>query len=257
MSRIRALIVNDEPLARGRLVAFLARAPDVDIVGQCATADAALAAIAARRPDVVFLDVQVPGLPGLAAAEALRAPRAPAIVLVTARDMPVLRAFGARAMEFLLEPFDDVQLERVLEHVRARLAVADALAAPELQQRLARVLDDLDARRHFLDRMLLRMDGSLVAVQLADVDWLEAADNYVRLHLGRDEHRVRGKLRDLERRLDPAQFIRVHRSAIVNVDRIRELQPWLRGDGMLILRDGARVPVGRTYRERLLARFMV
>lgn len=234
---IRALIVDDELLACRRLRRLLRAEADVAVVGECADGDSALAAIRREGPDLVFLDVQMPGVDGLSLLDKV-APggvaRRPEVVFVTAHDQYAARAFDHAAVDYVLKPIVPERLREAVRRARLRLAKGDTEApAPPL------------------DRLLVRERGRAFFVRSEDVDWVEAAGNYARLHQGRRVHAVRTALSALERRLDPRRFRRVSRSALVNVDRVAEIQPWFHGDGLVILQSGTRVRLSRRYRDRL------
>lgn len=233
---IRALIADDEPLGRRRVRRLLDAERDVAVVGECDDGPAALAAIRRLAPDVVFLDVQMPGLDGLGVLDALGGRRAlPVTVFVTAYDRYAVPAFDHHAADYLLKPIDPVRFREALGRVRERLGADTARAQP-------------------LERLLVRERGGGRAffVRLDEVEWIEAARNDVCLHVGRAAHRVRSTLGALERRLDPARFRRVSRSALVNLDRVRELQPWFHGDAVVLLQSGARVTMSRRYRANVM-----
>jgi two-component system, LytTR family, response regulator len=247
---IRALIVDDEPLARRKIRRLLRGAPDVVVAGECGDGAAAAAMVRELAPDLVFLDVQMPGLDGFAVLDALPPTRAPALVFTTAYDEYAARAFEVRALDYLVKPFSRARFDEALRRAREALARPGGTGtAPD--RRLAALLEELHAERARPERLLVKEDGRTRLVPVDDIDRIEAAGNYVRVHAGGASHLLRESMAALEPKLDPRRFVRVHRSAIVNVARIREIQPWFRGDLVLILRDGARVTLSRTYRERL------
>ena len=241
---IRALIVDDEPFARAGVRLQLKRAPDVEVVGECANGLEAVEAIERLAPDLVFLDVQMPELDGFGVVAAVGAERMPAVVFVTAFDEHALRAFEVHALDYLLKPIDDERFARALERARERLRDG---GVRELREALA----GLAERPEPLERVAVKARGRVYFVEVADVDWIEAADNYVSLHVGRDTHLVQGTLSALERRLDPKRFLRVHRSAIVNLARVRELRPLFHGEYRIALADGTELTSGRSYRDAL------
>jgi two-component system LytT family response regulator len=245
--RIRALLVDDEPLVRRGIRAFLAEEPDVVVVGECRDGVEALAAIRAERPDLVFLDVQMPELDGLSALAAL-APeeRPPAVVFVTAYDAYALRAFDLHAVDYLLKPFDEQRFRTALARARGRLGGGGRLDA-----RLAALLAELRPQPgpEPADRLVVRTAGRVVLVPAAEIDWIEAADNYVRVHAAGQRHVLRETIKGLEAQLDPRRFVRIHRSAIVNLDRVRELRALPSGDFAVLLSTGAKLTLSRTYRD--------
>ena len=245
---IRALIVDDEPLARERLRTLLAREPDVTLVGEAGDGAAAVRAILEHRPDLVFLDVQMPEIDGFDVLEAVADAPAPAVIFATAFDRHALRAFEVHAIDYLLKPFDRARFAAALDRARVELARGEA-AAP----RLLAMLKGLSAHRPGARRLVVRDGGRVFFLPVDEVDWIEAAGNYVRLHAGAVQHLVRETMKSLAERLDPAVFARVHRSAIVNVDRIREMRAGFHGEYEIVLRSGARLQSSRGYSARLHA----
>jgi two-component system LytT family response regulator len=242
---LRILIVDDESVARRRVRRLLAAERDVTVIGECGDGDSAVAAIAADRPDLVFLDVQMPEKDGFEVLQAIPAAELPAILFVTAYDRYALRAFDVHAIDFLLKPFTRERFRIALARARERLERRDRDAG------LAALAASLHERPRYLSRVPVRTSGRIVLVDLATVDWLEAADNYVRLHGQKREYLLRETLATLESQLDPDRFARIHRSAIVQIDRIVELHPATHGDFDVLLRDGTRLTLSRTCRERL------
>ena len=248
--------MDDEPVARRRLRRLLRTAPDVDVVGESADGAAAVEAVRALTPDLVLLDVQMPELDGfgvlqnLARAEPGGKGRTqmPEVIFVTAHDRYAVRAFEVHALDYLLKPVDADRLARALEHARVRLL--ERQRAP-VDPRLLALLQDLAAERRYLTRIPVKSEGRVLVVDLADVDWVGAADNYVILHAGPREHLMRDTMGRLERELDPDRFVRIHRSAIVQIDRIRELVSDFHGDFEVVLRDGTRLTLSRSYRAKV------
>jgi two-component system, LytTR family, response regulator len=251
VAELRVLLVDDEPLVRQGIRDFLEDEPDVVIVGECGNGVEALEAIARERVDLVFLDIQMPELDGVGVAAALTAPDAPAVVFVTAFSEHALRAFEVNAVDYVLKPFDRERFRTALGRARARLAAGERV---ELAGRLAAVLAELERSRGYAQRVLVRSDGRIRLVPVAEVDWIEAADNYVRVHAGVERHLVRETMAAMEARLDPARFARIHRSTIVNLARIRELQPTFNGEYAVLLHTGAKLTLSRGYREALRSR---
>jgi two-component system LytT family response regulator len=249
-SRIRTLIADDEPLARERLRALLARHTDVELIGECTNGADAIEAIAELRPDLVLLDVEMPEADGFAVLEALDPDALPAVVFVSAHDQYAVRAFEAHALDYILKPFDEGRVDRTLQRVRGQLARAPGTR--RIDPGLVSLLEELRGRRRS-DRLVVKTGGRVVFLRTEDVDWVEASGNYVRLHVGGEAHLLRESMKNMERRLDPTTFVRIHRSAIVNVDRIRELEPWFHGEYIVILRDGTRLTSSRVFSDRLNA----
>ncbi|HET7462134.1 MAG TPA: LytTR family DNA-binding domain-containing protein [Longimicrobium sp.] len=259
---MRVLVADDEPLARRRVLRLLREHDDeVDVVAVCETGSQAVEAIRETRPDLVFLDVQMPEMDGFEVLERLGG-ELPAVIFVTAHDRYAVRAFEVHALDYLLKPFDAERFHRALEHGRARVehrasdTARNGLAA--LLEQLARDRQGSDApaapQRRYLDWVMVKVRGKVEFLRTADIDWIEAEGNYVRLHVGKKGYLVREKIGTLEERLDPDRFLRVHRSAIVQLDRVTELHPMAAGDGILLLRDGSEVKLSRGFRRRLLER---
>jgi len=246
--KTRTLIVDDEPLARERLRQLLEQEAEIDLVGECADGREAVAAIREKSPELVFLDVQMPELTGFEVLEQVRGGRMPVIVFVTAHDQFALKAFEVHAVDYLLKPFDrdrfQTALRRALDHIKRD-------QAGELNERLSALLNDLKPAGRTLDRLAVKSGGRVVFVRVDDIDWVEAADNYVELHVGSESHLHRETMADLEQMLPPTKFMRISRSTIVNVDRIKELQPLFHGEYAVILRSGTRLTLSRSYREKL------
>jgi len=245
---LRILIVDDERWARRRVASLLGDEPEVEIVGEAGNGDEAVKRILELRPDLVFLDIQMDRMDGFDVIDAVGVERMPMVVFATAFDHYAVRAFETHAVDYLLKPIDGNRLRESLG--RARREIARDRNEP--RQQLGALLDELRARTGFLKRIGVSSAGRISIVRVADVSWFEAAGNYVKLHVGDGEHLVRQTMKELQSRLDPEQFVRVHRSTIVNLDRVRELQPWFRGEQVLILDDETRITIGRRYREELV-----
>jgi two-component system LytT family response regulator len=245
---LRALIVDDEEPARLRLRTLLGRESGVELIGECADGAQAIAVIQRERPDVAFLDVHMADLDGFETVRRLTADVRPAIIFVTAFDEYAVRAFEVHAVDYLLKPFSRERLHDAVQRVRESRAHADPAI---LDQRLVHLLAELADGRHSRERIAVRSDGRLFFVRIADIDWVEADANYVRLHTSGEVHAFRESMRNMESRLPPDVFLRIHRSAIVNIGRIRELQPWFHGEYIAILQDGTKLTVSRAYSSRL------
>jgi two-component system, LytTR family, response regulator len=245
---LRLLIVDDEPVARRRLRRLLRDVPDVETAGEVGDGRSAVSAILSLKPDVVLLDVQMPEMDGFTVLQSVAGDRLPAVIFVTAFDRYALRAFEVHALDYLLKPVSAEKLAGALD--RARTHLAERRGAT-LDPRLVALLDELAANRRFLTRLPVKVRGRMIVVDLADVDWIEAADNYVTIHAGAHAYTARETMSGLERELDPERFVRIHRSAIVQVDRIKELLPDFHGDFVVVLRDGTRVALSRNYRSRI------
>ncbi|MGH7507341.1 MAG: LytR/AlgR family response regulator transcription factor [Longimicrobiales bacterium] len=248
MQKWRVLIVDDEPLARDGVRLNLDDQQDFEVVGECANGDEAVETIRDVKPDVVFLDVQMPGLDGFGVLDALSGEPLPEIVFVTAYDQFALQAFEAHALDYLLKPFDAERFQKSLQRVRAQLR---GQHRDDIEGRLVSLLEELRDKPRYLERLVVRSSGRILILRTDDVDWIEAAANYVKLHVGGRVYLLRETMSHLERNLDPARFVRIHRSTIVRIDRIKLLEPLFQGDYLVILQDGARLPTSRTYRENL------
>jgi two-component system LytT family response regulator len=250
--RIRTLIVDDEPLARERIRDLLEIEPDIEVIGEASDGQAAVAAFRKLNPDLVFLDVQMPGLDGFEALADDDLPDTMCVIFVTAFDEYALRAFEARAADYILKPFDRDRFKAALDRARAIIAGRQRIDQKSQLVALVRQLRDAAADT---DRILIKAKGRVYFLRTAQIDWLEAAGNYVRLHCGEETHLVRETLSELEARLSTDQFCRIHRGTIVNLDRILELQPLFHGEYAVILSDRTRLTLSRRYREHLQTRF--
>jgi two-component system, LytTR family, response regulator len=244
---IRVLIVDDEPPARRRIRALLADEPGVEVVAEAGSGAAAVAAIREHAPDLVFLDIQMPEGDGFDVVGEIGAERMPLTVFATAHDEHAVRAFEAHALDYLLKPYDRDRFAVTMRRARARLAAAAGTADP----RLDALLGSLRREERYASRITLRSGPRIRVVPVAEIDYVRAEDNYVRLHVGERSYLHRETLASLEARLDPRAFLRIHRSALVNLDRVAELEVLFAGDYTVFLRDGTRLPAGRTYRTAL------
>jgi two-component system LytT family response regulator len=255
--RLTALIVDDEALARASLHGLLAQDPEIEIIGECGGGAEAAGQVLVRVPDILLLDVQMPEVDGFEVLRRIGPATVPAVVFVTAHDVYALQAFEAEALDYLLKPFDDARFQRSLSRAKAR---AREWRVHRLTRRLVAAFGNPDVRdapaHHgdaYAERLALKNDGCISFLRVTEIDWIEAADYCVRVHAGGRFHLLRESMRELEVRLDPRRFFRVHRSAIVNVSRIRELQPYFHGEFVLVMQDGARLKLSRGRRERLTA----
>jgi two-component system LytT family response regulator len=248
------MIVDDEPLARERLRKLLGQETDIEVIGECADGREAITAIKKDSPDLVFLDVQMPEVDGFGVISALDRVAMPAIVFVTAYDKFALRAFDVHALDYLLKPFDRERFVKALDRARRHLQKRES---DQLSARLGSLLEELKGAEEekpapkYLDRLAVKSEGRVVLLKTDDIDWIEAADNYVSLHIGAESHLHRETMSSLETKLPSDKFIRISRSSIVNIDRIKELQPLFHGDHVVILRNGTRLTLSRTYRDKL------
>lgn len=253
---LRTLIVDDEPLARDGIRLMLRALPDVEIVGEAGDGVAAVRAIQALRPDVVLLDIQMPGMSGFDVVAQMSLEYLPLVVFVTAHDEYALKAFDVHAFDYVLKPVNRTRLADAMARVRADLA----RGAPDRDRVLDVVHDvrtggdsSLTRARHAV-RFTVRDRDRYVLVRAADIDWIEAAANYVRLNTRGRGFLLRMTLVEMERRLDPTEFMRIHRSTIVNTSRIKEIKPDAHGDYDIVLADGRTLKMSRSFRERVLGR---
>jgi two-component system LytT family response regulator len=244
---IRTLIVDDEALARRRILSLLTPDSSFHVIADCADGPSAIRAISEHRPDLVFLDVQMPGTDGFGVLEAVAPLHLPAIIFVTAHDQYALKAFDAHAVDYLLKPF---KRERFLESLaRARQAIQTSKARDDNhEEKLVALLRRVSGHR---GRLVIRSQGKIVFLRNSEVEWIEASGNYVRIHAGPPIFSVREKIGDFETSLPPDTFIRIHRSVIVNLDAVSEMQSCGGGEYVVILRHGKELPLGRTYRNSL------
>lgn len=244
---IRALIVDDEPVARAHLRSLLESRGDVNVVGECGDGRSAVERIRADAPDLVLLDVQMPELDGLDVVHTIGPDHMPAVVFVTAFDQHALAAFEVHALDYILKPVNRARFHRAIDRViRLVRTQPTAQAVP-----LARLVEGLTGTRPSTERLPIKLGDRVLLLKAADIDWIEAADDLVKIHAGRHVYEHRSTLSQIEQRLPPSQFLRIHRSTIVNVERIREFQPWFQGDWVLVLADGTRLQSGKSYRQRI------
>lgn len=249
MNPVRALIADDEPLARERIRTLLSRFSQVTIVGEARDGNETLEMIRDLQPSLVFLDVQMPEMDGFAVLEKLDSTSAPAVIFVTAYDAFALRAFEVHAIDYLLKPFTRARFTRAMEHSLRRLGQGNGGVG--IEPGLLSLLESIRSERKAQGRIAIRSEQGVYFVRISDIDWLEAFGNYVKIHVGSQEHLLRDSLKCLEERLDPNRFLRVHRSAVVNLDSIERLEPWFHGEYSVCLRDGTKLTSSRTYSERL------
>ena len=247
MAELRALVVDDEPLVREGIRLLLEREVDVRVLGEARNGEEAVERIRELRPDLVVLDVQMPGMDGLAVVAALEPEERPAIVFVTAYSEYAIRAFDVHAVDYLLKPFDAERFATALRRARERMAARKV-------DRLEELLATLRPARSYPERLLLKQEGTVVVVLTQDIDWIEAADNYVKVHARTGRYMVREPLKQIEAKLDPAQFARAHRSAIVNLSRVKSFNLLPAGDNIITLTTGIRLTLSRGYRDDFRSR---
>jgi len=248
MKKIKVVIADDEPLARERLASLLGSEADIEVVAQARDGEEAVSAIHTHSPDLVFLDVQMPLMDGFEVIQTIGVEKMPPVIFVTAYDQHAIRAFQVRALDYLLKPFDRERFSDALQRGRDQVNRDET---GDLGRRLLALVRDLRRDQPRSDRLVVKSGGRLFFLRADEIDWVEAAGNYVRLHVGSASHLLRETMTSIERRLDPEKFFRIHRCRIVNMERIQEVQPWLNGEYAVLLRTGTRLTLSRGYREKL------
>lgn len=246
--RMRMLVVDDEPLAREKIRDLVKHDPELEIVGECANGLEALAAIQEVRPDLLLLDVQMPEVGGFAVLEALKDEVMPLVIFVTAYDQYAVRAFEFHALDYLLKPFDRERFEAAIGRAKAHVRREQN---GNLDQRILALLEHLKAETKYIERLVVKAGGRVFFLETKEIDWIEAEGNYVNIHTPKKSFLLREMISNLEAQLDPKQFVRIHRSAIVRIDRIQELQTWSHGEYRVILHGGTELTLSRNYRDNL------
>lgn len=245
----RVLIVDDEPLARERIRSLLRDEPDFELVAECADGNQAVTAFHQHAPDLVFLDIQMPGKDGFEVLRALDGQRLPMVIFVTAYDQHALKAFEVHALDYLLKPFKQARFKQTLQRARELLGRRGGGDDDDVSKRLLELLGRQAPAREHLTRIVVRDGERVLFVKTDQIDYIESAGNYVVLHAGKDNHVVRETLTSLEERLEPKQFLRISRSTLVNVDQIKELQPLFKGEHVVVLQNGKQLTMTRGLRE--------
>jgi two-component system, LytTR family, response regulator len=259
---IRVIVADDEPVARRRVARLLRAEPGVAVIAECSGGLETVARVSVEQPDLLFLDVQMPDLNGIEAVQRIGVDKMPPVVFVTAFDQYAIKAFELSAVDYLLKPYDTERFQQALARARKLIDDGDGAARARDLQNVVQLLLAEKQRAEtaengsFIDRIALKVDGSLRIVRIDDVDWFETDGNYVRVHIGKVNHPVRGTIAELERQLHPEKFVRIHRRHIVNLDRVAEVQPWFAGDAIVILRDGTKLRVSRTHRPSFQSRLL-
>jgi two-component system LytT family response regulator len=253
--KIRALIVDDEPLARRNIRVLLEDDPEIELIAECGSGAEALKVIQRQAPDLLFLDIQMPEMSGFEVLERIEAAQIPAIVFVTAFDQYAIKAFEVHALDYLLKPFDDARFEKSLRQAKSQIEQREI---NQLSKRLIALLEDRGLQPEkmprggsYLSRLMIKSASRVFFLKVDEIDWIEAADYYVKLHVGRRSHLLRETMNDLEAKLDPEKFLRIHRSSIVNLDRIKEMHPHFNGEYVVVLQDGTELKLSRSRREQL------
>jgi two-component system LytT family response regulator len=245
---IRVLIADDEPLAREGMRLLLAGDADLVIVGEAGTGEATVAAILELRPDLVFLDIEMPLMTGFEALAALDPRLMPIVVFVTAYNQYALKAFDAHALDYLLKPLDRERLRQAVQRVKRQVALQ---RESTVNRRILACLQELQTPPKFLDRIIVRSGDSVFFVKVEEIDWIESEGNYVRLHVGKQSHIIRETLSRIESQLNPEKFTRIHRTTIVQTDRISRIEPRFHGDCIVVLADGTQLTLSRSYRRNI------
>lgn len=260
VKKIRTLIVDDEPLARRTIRNLLAEDPDVEVVGECGGGAEAVESIRRRPPDLLFLDIQMPGMDGFDVLSQIELERISAVIFVTAYDAYALKAFEVHALDYLLKPFTDERFREALARAKSHVELREARGLAESLRAFLRgragpdeetVVTASGRKAGYLTRFMVKVGGRVIFINPADVDWIEADNYYVKLHVGGRAHLLRLSMKELEERLDPKTFWRTHRSAIINLDRVKELHQHPNGEYVVVLQDGTELKLSRARRERL------
>jgi two-component system LytT family response regulator len=246
--RIRALVVDDEPLAREMIREMLATDSEVEVVGECVNGREAIEAIKTSTPDLVFLDVQMPELGGFEVLESLDPNTTPYVIFVTAYDQYAVRAFEVHALDYLLKPFDRERFEVAWRRAKAQIKLD---RTSRRDQDIIALLEELKAGPRYLERLVIKNGGRVFFLHVQDIYCIEAEGNYVRVYDNQKGYLLRETISSLEEQLDPKQFLRIHRSAIVKIDRIKEMQPWFHGEYRIIMENGKQLALSRNYRANL------
>jgi two-component system LytT family response regulator len=247
--KIKALIVDDERLARRFIRLMLKDDHDVEIIGECRNGREAVTAIKESEPDLVFLDVQMPEMDGFAVLETLGPAQVPKVVFTTAYEQYAIQAFELHALDYLLKPFDQTRFRKMLEHAKEQLR---RRPYEDRREKVSALLENVRSQSEYLGRVSFKVEGRILFLKTEEIDWIEADDKYVHLHSGKTRRMVRQTLSALEKQLDPKRFLRIHRSTIVNIERIKELHPLSAGgEHVVVLEDGTRLNLSRNYKDDL------
>jgi two-component system, LytTR family, response regulator len=252
---LSVIVADDEKIARRRLARLIHETGVAEVVAACAGGTDAITQIIALKPQILFLDVQMPDIDGFQVLAEIEGKASPLIIFVTAFDKYAVRAFEFHAVDYLLKPYDTARFREAFARARQKLAQGNSKEDERIRALIAEYFSAryIDAKPP-LDRLTVRIDGVLRVIRVADIDWFATEGNYIRIHLGSGSYLVRLTAASIETLLDPSAFVRIHRRYIVNVDRIVEVQPWFAGDAIVVLRNGAKLKMSRTYRERVHAR---
>lgn len=246
---IRVMIVDDEPLARERIRTLLSKDKDIEIIAEAGDGKSALKRIHSEKPDLLFLDIQMPIMSGFEVVEALPESERPAIIFVTAYDQYAISAFEIHALDYLLKPFDSERFQSALIRAKQQLEKGNL---QKLHKNITKLLEQLPQTAQTVsDRLMLKESGRIQFLTISDIDWIEANGNYVKIHVGKESHLFRATMKEMEERLDTNSFKRIHRTCIVNADKIKELKNWFDGEYIAVLKSGKELPVSRRFRKNL------
>ena len=245
---IRVLVVDDEPLAREKIRGMAADDAELRIVGECSNGAEAIDAVQSLRPDLILLDVQMPEVGGFAVLEALKDEGLPPVIFITAYDHYAVRAFEFHALDYLLKPFDRERFRAAIDRAKRQIRRENGGA---LDARILALLEQMREQPRYTERLVVKTGGRVFFLNADEIDWVEAEGNYVSIHAGKKSYLLRETISGIEAQLDPRHFVRIHRSAVVNINRIKELQPWSHGEYHVILHDGTQLTLSRSYRDNL------
>ncbi len=245
---IKTIIIDDEPLACRRVQRLLKGDDDIQVLALCTNGPQAVQVIEENRPDLIFLDIQMPGMDGFQVLQAMDIAHAPQIIFVTAYDRYAIQAFEVHALDYLLKPFDRERFDKAVARAKEMIRHNQQ---NEISKELEALRDEIRVKPKYLDRLVIKSGGRIYFLKSQQIDWIEAQGKYIAIHSGKESHLLREGITSVEADLDPRKFVRIHRSTIVNIDRIKELQPWFHGDCKIILHDGTQLMLSRYYRQRL------
>jgi two-component system LytT family response regulator len=249
---IRVLVVDDEPLAREKIRGMVAADPELRVVAECSNGAEAIEAVRSMRPDLILLDVQMPEVGGFCVLETLKDEQLPPVIFITAYDHYAVRAFEFHALDYLLKPFDRERFQAAIERAKRQIR-RDSSDGSGIDVRILALLEQMHGQPRYSERLVVKTGGRVFFLNTDEIDWIEAEGNYVSIHTGKKAYLLRETISSFESQLDPKEFVRIHRSSIVRLDRIKELQPWSHGEYHVILADGTRLTLSRSYREKLQA----
>lgn len=251
---IKTIIVDDVELARDRINMLLDDA-EIEIIAECENGREAIEAIRNLQPDLVFLDVQMPKIDGFDVINAIGVDKMPIVIFVTAYDEFALRAFEVNAVDYLLKPFDEQRLAKAV--ARAKGELKKQKSSPDIEQKLRNLLKEIRSEPYYLRRIPVKTARGTILILTEEIDWIASSGHYLELHVGDETHLIREKLSNIEAKLDPQLFMRIHRSTIINLDRIKSLHPLFNGDHLVILKNGRELNLSRTYHEKLMTQLKI